>query len=98
MTPLLFVVARNQPQIYEHLARSLSGNEYIHVVIDRRLRERRRAGRRPDQERRRADRRVRPHEPAEFYPLGYTIVRRSGRPTWLRRLGAATSLLLPAPM
>jgi hypothetical protein len=82
---LMFVVARDQPQIYEYLARALAGTEHVEVMVDRRVRERRREARpAAPAERRRADRRRRPHEPAQFFPLGYAIVRRPVRRRWLR--------------
>jgi hypothetical protein len=90
LTGLLFVVSRDQPQLYEYLVRSLSGYESIEVIMDRRRHDRRRMNEPRGRERRRTDRRVRPHEPAQFFPLGYTIVRRPARRTWLRRLTAAT--------
>ncbi len=84
---ILFVVARHQPQIHDYLVRSLSGADCAEVVMDRRSRERRQEPALRPTDRRRGDRRSRPHEPAQFYPLGYTIVhqRRRGQ-NWLRRL------------
>jgi hypothetical protein len=87
---LLFVVSREQPQLYEYLVRSLSGAEAIEVVLDRRRHDRREDPLSPARERRRRERRLRPDEPAQFFPLGYTIVRRPERRTWLGRL-ATTS-------
>jgi hypothetical protein len=38
----LFIVARDQPDLWAHLAREFSGEEGVEVVLDRRLAQRRR--------------------------------------------------------
>jgi hypothetical protein len=86
---LLFVVSREQPQLYEYLVRSLSGSDAIEIVLDRRHHDRRGGSVAPARERRRRQRRIRPDEPAQFFPLGYTIVRRPERRTWLGRFASA---------
>jgi hypothetical protein len=86
---LVFVVAHTQPTLHAHLVRALVGTG-IDVVLDRRRRERRRGLHAHRSERRRRDRRRRPYDPAQFYPLGYAIVRTPARRRWLPRLTAAS--------
>jgi hypothetical protein len=84
---IVFVVAHTQPSLHEHLVRMLVGTG-IDVVLDRRRRERRRSTGSHRAERRRRDRRRRPYDPAQFYPLGYAVVRAPARRRWLTRLTA----------
>lgn len=53
----LFIVARDQPDLWHHLRRDFCEDEGIQVILDRRRDERRRSVRAYDPERRRADRR-----------------------------------------
>lgn len=54
---LLFIVARNQRDLYESLRRSFSAGKGVQVLLDRRLGERRQRVEPQGSERRRADRR-----------------------------------------
>lgn len=74
----LFVVARNRPELFDHLRREFPGGD-VAVVLDRREGERRqgeRRGRRPAQVagRRRGDRRKQTGVARELASMGYAIV------------------------
>jgi hypothetical protein len=84
---IVFVVAHTQPTLHAHLVRALVGTG-IDVVLDRRRRERRGGPHAHRSERRRRDRRRRPYDPAQFFPLGYAIVRAPARRRWLTKLTA----------
>lgn len=56
----LFIVARNQPDLWHNLSRDFSGDEEVQVLLDRRRGERRRGLQPNEPERRRADRRRQP--------------------------------------
>jgi hypothetical protein len=45
-----FIVARDNEQLYEHLVRSLAGDEEIEVILDRRVERRRGGGSAPGRE------------------------------------------------
>jgi hypothetical protein len=60
---VLFVTGPQRKRLYEHFAALFSGRDDVEVRIDRRIEERRREGRGPeDGERRRQERRRRPPE------------------------------------
>ena len=60
---VLFVTGPQRKRLYDHFAALFSGRDDVEVRIDRRVEERRREGRGPeDGERRRQDRRRRPPE------------------------------------
>ena len=56
----LFIVGRDEPELYDRLARDFSEDKEVQVLLDRRLRERRRGGKAQGPERRRAGRRRKP--------------------------------------
>jgi hypothetical protein len=74
----LFIVSRQQPDLYSYLAREFSAEPEVHVMLDRRQRERRR---RPDRravargDRRQADRRANGVTSGQLSTLGYAFVR-----------------------
>ena len=45
-----FIVARDNEKLYEHLVRSLAGDEEIEVILDRRVERRRGGGSAPGRE------------------------------------------------
>jgi len=53
----LFIVARDQPDLWHHLRRDFAEDEEVQVILDRRRDERRRSVRAHDPERRQAGRR-----------------------------------------
>ena len=53
----LFIVARNQPDLWHHLSRDFAGDEGVQVFLDRRRGEQRQRLQLHEWERRRADRR-----------------------------------------
>jgi len=57
MTRQLVIVARNRGHLYEHLQRAFAGNETVHVLLNRRVVERRQRSGRYEAERREGDRR-----------------------------------------
>ncbi len=77
MTELLFLVARNHADLVSHLRHEFSGGD-VHILVDRRHRERRRAGadRRaaPHPDRRRRQRRARRMTEQDLRSIGYSIV------------------------
>jgi len=77
MPPLLFVVSRRQPDLYEYLVQQFGDEPDVTVLLDRRITERRRtvAPRPSDDERRRADRRRNNDAAYELLTMGYTSVR-----------------------
>ncbi|HEU4370954.1 MAG TPA: hypothetical protein VFV05_22260 [Methylomirabilota bacterium] len=77
MPPLLFVVSRRQPDLYEYLVQQFGDEPEVTVLLDRRLAERRRtvAPRPSDAERRQADRRRNNDAAYELLTMGYTSVR-----------------------
>ena len=72
---LLLVVNPKEAALFEFLQRRFAGVRGVKVIVDRRRGERRRARQRAPDERRRAERRVRP---GEVYALGYTVIRFGG--------------------
>lgn len=74
---MLFIVAREQPTLYETLLREFGAERNVAVLYDRRFGERRRQQvTRPD-ERRRGERRSRPDVDAQLQSLGWALVRRA---------------------
>lgn len=55
----LFIVARNQPDLWHHLSRDFAEDDDVQVLLDRRRGERRQRLQQHESERRRADRRRR---------------------------------------
>lgn len=72
---LLFVVARAEQQLYDSLIQCFAGRHGVRVVLDRRAMERRSRGAEASVERRRRDRRIRPHASGELSTVGWTVVR-----------------------
>lgn len=75
MARLVFVVAPGERDLYENLVRCFAGRDDVRVLIDRRLGQRRSGTPRPDSDRRRRDRRSRPHVEDDLKTLGWTLVR-----------------------
>lgn len=77
MPPLLFVVSRRQPDLYEYLVQQFGDEPDVTVLLDRRFTERRQpvAPRPADDDRRRADRRQNNDAAYELLTMGYTAVR-----------------------
>jgi len=74
----LFIVSRQQPDLYRYLAREFSTESDVEVILDRRYGERRTRGDRapmPQGERRRSDRRGQPDLADQLKTLGYAFVR-----------------------
>jgi hypothetical protein len=93
MTELLFLVARNHAGLLSHLRHEFSGGD-VHILVDRRHRERRRPGadRRaaPYPDRRRRQRRARRTTEQDLRSIGYSIV------TLQEAEGRVTESLAPA--
>jgi D-serine deaminase-like pyridoxal phosphate-dependent protein len=71
----LFIVARNNEKLANYLQQHFRGDTTVQVVIDRRYGERRQAtAAAVDTERRRAERRARPHVDRELQLTSYAIV------------------------
>lgn len=78
MTEHLFIVAREQLDLYRYLSREFSSEPDVHVILDRRVAERRVGGERramPTGDRRRAERRVHKDVGKQISTLGYAFVR-----------------------
>jgi hypothetical protein len=74
----LFIVDRQQPDLFSYLAREFSAEPDVTVMLDRRRGERRRAGAPADSgERRRTDRRLKGEIAGQLSTLGYAFVRLS---------------------
>jgi hypothetical protein len=76
---MLFIVARDQPALYQTLLTEFGAERDIEVLYDRRFRERRRQQVMWPEERRRGDRRNRPDVDSQLQSLGWVLVR-SARP------------------
>jgi len=74
---MLFIVARDQPALYETLRREFGAERDIEVLYDRRFGERRRQRVLWPDERRRGDRRGRPEVDTQLESLGWALVRRA---------------------
>jgi hypothetical protein len=73
---MLFIVARDQPTLYETLLREFGPDRDVAVLYDRRFGERRRQQVRWPAERRQGERRLRPDVDAQLQSLGWALVRR----------------------
>jgi hypothetical protein len=74
----LFIVARQEPELYKYLFTEFSSEDDVRVILDRRVAERRRAGDAdapPSVERRQRDRRAQAHVAQQLTSLGYAFVR-----------------------
>ncbi|MGH7308244.1 MAG: hypothetical protein ACREK6_06080 [Candidatus Rokuibacteriota bacterium] len=74
---MLFIVARDQPALYETLLREFGTERDVAVLYDRRIGERRRQRVTWPAERRRGERRLRPDVDAQLESLGWALVRRA---------------------
>jgi hypothetical protein len=74
---LLFVIAPGETKLYDYLMRSFAGLAGVEVIMERRLRDRRRSSLRVAHERRVRERRVRE---GESFALGFTMVRFGDEP------------------
>jgi hypothetical protein len=74
---MLFIVARDQPALYETLVREFGAERDVEVLYDRRFSERRRQQVAWPDERRRGERRIRPDVDAQLGSLGWALVRRA---------------------
>ena len=70
----LFIVARDQPDLWAHLAGEFSAEPSVQVLLDRRRTDRRRAARPSAEERRRRDRRARPPVDEELAAMNFALV------------------------
>jgi len=74
----LFIVARQQPDLFSYLSREFSAEPDVTVIVDRRQGERRRAPRPATAERRQqSDRRLQAGVVGHLSTLGYAFVRLS---------------------
>ena len=74
----LFIVSRQQPDLYSYLANEFSEEPEVRVILDRRQGERRRNGDRPTSEasdRRHSDRRGNIEVVGQLSTLGYAFIR-----------------------
>ncbi len=72
---LLFIVGRSRRALHDSLRRTFVDDDFVQVVLDRRLAERRRRRARPRQiERRQAERRARPEVDTQLRARGYAVV------------------------
>jgi hypothetical protein len=76
----LFIVSRQQVDLYRYLTQEFSSEADVHVILDRRQGDRRASGERralPRAERRRAERRGESEIGRQLNTLGYAFVRLS---------------------
>jgi hypothetical protein len=74
----LFIVARQEPELYKYLSTEFSSEDDVRVIVDRRVADRRRGGDGDaphSVERRRGDRRAQAHVAQQLSSLGYAFVR-----------------------
>jgi len=70
----LFIVARDHPDLWAHLAREFSGESGVEVLLDRRRMERRRAARPASEDRRRRERRAHAAVDPELAAMNFALV------------------------
>ena len=82
MARFLFIVARQLPNVYEHLRQQFAAEPEVQVIVDRRQGQRRQTDRRgsgnapaPSDERRRGERRQNPGPDEQLRTMGYAFVR-----------------------
>jgi hypothetical protein len=73
MARLIFIVARDRPDLYDYLKAQVGGGENVEVILDRRLGERRMRAMTADGERRAADRRANEID-ERLASLGWAVV------------------------
>ena len=73
----LFIVSRQQPELYSYLSREFSAETEVTVIVDRRQRERRAGvnGEGASENRRQSDRRHQAELDGQLSTLGYAFVR-----------------------
>jgi hypothetical protein len=72
----LFIVARQQPDLFSYLSREFSAESDVTVIVDRRRGERRTAPQPPTlADRRQSDRRLKAEIIGQLSTLGYAFVR-----------------------
>ncbi len=76
MTELVFLVARDRPELRDCWARWFSGLPHVRVILDRRRGERRRQVKAHQPERRQTDRRRQAGTDAGLRSAGFEIIRR----------------------
>jgi hypothetical protein len=70
----LFIVSRQHPDLYAYLRERFATDTAVEVILDRRVRQRRQQHARPDLERRRTERRVRPEVEIELTTRSHAII------------------------
>jgi hypothetical protein len=78
MADHLFIVSRQQPDLYSYLSREFSSEADVRVIVDRREGERRHQGERrstPRGDRRQTDRRALGEVSGQISSLGYAFIR-----------------------
>ncbi len=70
----LFIVARDQPDLWVHLAREFRGEAGVEVLLDRRRTERRRSAKPAAEDRRRRDRREHPPVDQDLAAMSFALV------------------------
>jgi hypothetical protein len=70
----LLIVARHRRELYEQIKRAFAGHETLHVVLDRRVSERRRRKEPTLPDRRGADRRARSGIDEQLRTIGWSLV------------------------
>jgi hypothetical protein len=70
----LLIVARHRRELYEQIKRAFAGHETVHVVLDRRVSERRRGKEATLPDRRDADRRARSGIDEQLRTIGWSLV------------------------
>lgn len=70
----LCIVRRDEPHLYENLVGQFAGDTSVHVIIDRRVGERRQRQETPSREWRQADRRRRHAIDAQLRTVGHALV------------------------
>ena len=78
VTGHLFIVSRQEPQLFAYLSREFASEDDVQVILDRRVGDRRKSTVTHPVERRQADRRTLAHVPRQISSLGYAFVRVDG--------------------
>lgn len=75
MDPVVYIVARERPDLYDFLDRHFAGEEGVRIVTDRRQGERRQRDTSHPGDQRRADRRAQRYLDEQISSLGWAVVR-----------------------
>lgn len=70
----VFIVARDEPDLWAHLAREFSGDPGVHVLLDRRRADRRRGAGPSSEDRRCCERRAQPSVDQELATMHFALV------------------------